>query len=219
MTKEEYIKRMNEEDDWVPGWDAIEEEFERLYPGQKPNHFGTNMHSRAIFGGDQYLDGYSVYENPNGYYHIVTFGMSELYTDVDSFGGEYSRWGYEMTIKLKEEKVEDCMWALDMLSNLARYTYKSERYFDPEQFVQGNGESLHVGTESLITALITVDDTTAKAQDTVHGKLGFIQFVGITQAELEAIKEDRSILTKLIELMKQDNPELITDMKRTKSYL
>ena len=29
MTKEEYIKRMNEEDDWVPGWDAIEEEFER----------------------------------------------------------------------------------------------------------------------------------------------------------------------------------------------
>lgn len=219
MTKEEYIKRMNEEDDWVPGWDAIEEEFERLYPGQKPNHFGTNMPSRAIFGGDQYLDGYSVYENPNGYYHIVTFGMSELYTDVDSFGGEYSRWGYEMTIKLKEEKVEDCMWALDMLSNLARYTYKSERYFDPEQFVQGNGESLHVGTESLITALITVDDTTAKAQDTVHGKLGFIQFVGITQAELEAIKEDRSNLTKLIELMKQDNPELITDMKRTKSYL
>lgn len=219
MTKEEYIKRMNEEDDWAPGWDAIEEEFERLYPGQNPNHFGTNMPSRAIFGGDQYLDGYSVYENPNGYYHIVTFGMSELYTDVDSFGGEYSRWGYEMTIKLKEEKVEDCMWALDMLSNLARYTYRSERYFDPEQFVQGNGESLHVGTESLITALITVDDTTAKAQDTVHGKLGFIQLVGITQAELEAIKEDRSNLTKLIELMKQDNPELITDMKRTKSYL
>ena len=28
MTKEEYIKRMNEEDDWAPGWDAIEEEFE-----------------------------------------------------------------------------------------------------------------------------------------------------------------------------------------------
>ncbi len=219
MTKEEYIKRMNEEDDWAPGWDAIEEEFERLYPGQNPKHFGTNMPSRAMFGGDQYLDGYSVYENPNGYYHIVTFGMSELYTDVDSFGGEYSRWGYEMTIKLKEDKVEDCMWALDMLSNLARYTYRSERYFDPEQFVQGNGESLHIGTESLITALITVEDTSAKAQDTVHGKLGFIQLVGITQAELEAIKEDRSNLTKLIELMKQDNPELITDMKRTKSYL
>ena len=36
MTKEEYIKRMNEEDDWAPGWDAIEEEFERLYPGQNP---------------------------------------------------------------------------------------------------------------------------------------------------------------------------------------
>ena len=219
MTKEEYVKRMNEEHDWAPGWDAIEGEFGRLYPGQEPKHYATNMVSRAMFGGDEYLDGCSIYENAKGYYHLVTFGMSELYTDEEAFGGEYSRWGYEMTIKLKEDKAEDCLWAIDMLSNLARYTYKSERFFDPEQFVQGNGSSLHIGTESLITALITVDDTTAQAQNTVHGKLGFIQFIGITQAELNAIKEDRSNLAKLIELMKQDNPELITDMKRTKSYL
>lgn len=26
MTKEEYIKRMNEQEDWTPGWDAIEAE-------------------------------------------------------------------------------------------------------------------------------------------------------------------------------------------------
>ena len=25
MTREEYIARMNSEDDWAPGWDAIEE--------------------------------------------------------------------------------------------------------------------------------------------------------------------------------------------------
>ena len=30
---------------------------------------------------------------------------------------------------------------------------------DPEECVPGNGTSLHVGTDSLITALITVDDT------------------------------------------------------------
>ncbi len=135
MTKEEYIAKMNEDREWAPGWDVIEKEFSRLYPGQEPKHYGTNMASRAIFGGDNYLDGYSVYNNPAGYLHIVTFGMSELYTDPESFGGEYSR-----------------------------YTYKSERYFEPKQFVQGNGTSINAGTESMITALITIEDTTAKPQ-------------------------------------------------------
>ena len=145
--------------------------------------------------------------------------MSELYTDEEAFGGEYSRWGYEMTIKLKEEKAEDCLWALDMLSNLARYTYTSERFFEAGECVPGNGTSLHIGTDSAITALITVNDTSAQTLDTVHGQVEFIQFVGITETELDAIRKDRNNLPVLVERMKKDNPELITDMKRTFSYL
>ena len=219
MTKEEYIRKMNEENDWAPGWDAIEAEFSRLYPGQNPAHFGTSIQSRAMFGGDEYLDGFSVYTNPAGYLHLVTFGMTELYCEPDAFGGEYSRWGYEMTMKLKEDTPENCMWAINMLSNLARYTYQSERYFDPEECVPGNGTSLHIGTDSQITALITVDDTTAMAQDSLHGKVGFIQLVGITEKELNAIRADIGNIHKLIDLMKQDNPELVTDMKRDFSYI
>jgi hypothetical protein len=71
----------------------------------------------------------------------------------------------------------------------------------------------------LITALITVDDTTAKAQDSLHGKVGFIQFVGITEQELNAIREDISNIHKLITLMKEDNPDLVTDMRRDFSYI
>lgn len=219
MTKEEYIVKMNEDQEWAPGWDAIQGEFDRLYPGQEPAHYATNMATRAMFGGDEYLDGFSIYTNPGGYLHLVTFGMTELYTDPASFGGEYSRWGYEMTMKLREEKHEDCIWAINMLSNLARYTYVKERFFEPEQFIQGNGSSLHVGIDSLITAAITVADTTAKTQDTVHGEVGFIQIVGITESELNAIREDRDNIRKLIDLMSKDNPELITDMKRDFSYL
>lgn len=219
MTKEEYIKRMNEDHEWAPGWDVIEEEFSRLYPGQNPNHYATSMPSRAIFGGDEYLDGFSIYTNAKGYQHIVTFGMTELYSDAEAFGEEYSGWGYEMTMKLREDSPEDCMWAVNMLSNLARYTYKSKRFFEHGQFIQGNGTSLHIGTDSLITAAITVDDTTAKEQNSVHGKVGFIQIVGITEAELTALKEDHRNILKLIDLMKKDNPEMITDMKRGFSYL
>ena len=92
--------------------------------------------------------------------------MSELYTSEEAFGGEYSRWGYEMTIKLKEDKAEDCLWAIDMLSNRARYTYTTERFFEAGQCVPGNGTPLHVGTDSSITALSTVNDTSAQTLDT-----------------------------------------------------
>ena len=172
-----------------------------------------------MFGGDNYLDGYSLYDSGKGYQHIVTYGMSELYMNEEAFGGEYSRWGYEMTIKLKENRPEDCLWALDMLSNLARYTYTTERFFEAGECVPGNGTSLHMGTDSLITALVTVNDTSAQTLDTVHGRVEFIQFVGITEAELDKIREDSDNLMLLIEKMREDNPELITDMRRTRSYL
>jgi len=82
MDKQEYKRLAAEQEDWAPGWDAIDAVFENLYPNQEPSHFGTDLHARAIFGGDQYLDGYSIYESSHGYKHIVTYGMTELYTDT-----------------------------------------------------------------------------------------------------------------------------------------
>ncbi|MCM1132701.1 MAG: suppressor of fused domain protein [Ruminococcus flavefaciens] len=219
MTKEEYIRKKNEDCEWSPGWDAIEAEFERIYPAVKPAHYATGIQSRAICGGDEFLDGFSAYDSGKGYQHIVTFGMSELYADEEAFGEEYSKWGYEMTIKLKADNAEDCIWAMDMLSNLARYTFRTKNYYDPEECVPGNGTPLHIGTDSKITALITVADTSADTLDTVNGKVGFVQFVGITESELNAIKEDIGNIQVLIELMRKDNPEFITDMNRDFSYL
>ncbi|EGD46157.1 Suppressor of fused domain [Ruminiclostridium papyrosolvens DSM 2782] len=219
MTLEEYKKRASEQEDWAPGWEAIDEVFDKLYPNQKPAHYGTDLHKRSIFGGDEYLDGYSIYQSPNGYKHLLTYGMTELYTDEESFGGEWSRWGYEMTIKLKEDSNEDCMWAINMLSNLARYTYTKKRFFEPMQFVAGNGTSLHIGVESAITALFIVNDTESEGIDTVHGRVEFMQLVGITQRELEVLKEDHAQAGVLVENMKKENPYLVTDMKREKSYL
>lgn len=218
MTLEEFRKNA-EDQEWAPGWDAIQDEFDRLYPGQEPMHYATNMVSRAIFGGNQYLDGYSIYDSPKGYKHIVTFGMTELYANEEALGEEWNKWGYEMTIKLKESDPENCLWAIDMLANLARYTYTKERFFDPYQYIAGDGTSLHVGTESEITALITIADTEAQTLDTLYGKTQFIQLVGITQREFEAILDDRDNIYKLYDLMKQDNPDFVTDMTRTKSYL
>lgn len=219
MTKEEFLKRAEEDTEWAPGWEAIDREFARLYPGQEPKHYATNMVARAMFGGDEYLDGYSIYESPKGYKHLVTYGMTELYVDEESFGGEWSKWGYEMTIKLYEQKPEDCIWAINMLCNLARYTYTRQQFFEPYQYIAGNGSSIHAGTDSAITALLTVSDTEAMPQDTIYGKTEFIQLVGITEQEFQAIQGRTENIRLLLERMRQDNPELVTDMSRTRSYL
>ena len=72
----------------------------------------------------------------------------------------------------------------------------------------------------MITALLLVKDTEAESQISVYGKTEFIQLVGITESEMQAIIENKNNVPKLIELMKADgNQDLVTDMRRTKSYL
>lgn len=217
MTKEEFLARLERDETYSPGWQAIDDAFEKLYPGQTPDHFGTLLLERAVRGGDQYLDGYSIYTSPKGYKHIVTYGMTVLYGEEEAFGGRWNGWGYEMTIKLRETDTENCMWAIDMLSNLARYTYKTGNFFLPNQYVKGSAP-LRKGTNSLITSLLLVEDTEAQPQTSVYGRTEFIQLVGITRAELSAIMEDENNIPRLIRRMKADgNRDLVTDMGR-KSY-
>ena len=100
-----------------------------------------------------------------------------------------------------------------------RYTYTEERFLEPYQYIAGNGTSIHVGIESAITALVTVPDTEAMTQQSVYGRTDFIQLVGITEKELQAVKGSTEALKELVRRMREDNPDLVTDMGREKSYL
>ena len=102
MTREEYAKRMKKQPDWAPGWDAIDAAFAKLYPKAEPVRFESELHDRAALGGEEYLDGFAVYDTGKGYQHIVTYGLSELYPSMAAFGSEYSKWGYELTLKVRE---------------------------------------------------------------------------------------------------------------------
>ena len=221
MTPEEFREKAQDKE-WAPGWDEIEDAFKAVYGDQQPEHFGTVITSRAMFGGNEYLDGYSAYQSGKGYSHIVTFGMSELYADEERLGKEYSKWGYEMTVKLRNEAPQDCIWAMNMLGNLARYTFRSERWFEPGQYVgsANNPQSLNLGKpESKITSLLIVNDTEIPTRQTIYGELAFLQLVGITTNELRAVMDDRSLIPVLLENLKKDYPDLETDMERTKDYL
>lgn len=72
---------------------------------------------------------------------------------------------------------------------------------------------------SAITGLAIVSDTTVAPIETVHGKVAFLQLVGLTQPELDALARDRMPLDGILERMRADDPELVLDMRRTKSYV
>ena len=219
MNVEEFREKAKDPE-YCPGWDAIDYAFAKQYPDQEPHHYATNLEKRAALGGDQFLDGFSIYQSNHDYKHIVTYGMSELYADEEALGGEFSRWGYEMTMKLKASSDEECEWALSFLGNLARYTYVKESWFEPGHYMaNANQQSLKLGSDSKITGFIVVEDTEVAGLDTIYGRVDFLQMVGITSEEYNMIHEDYSKLADLIEAMKKDNPYLVTDMNRTKSYI
>ena len=85
MTREEYIARMNSEDDWAPGWDAIEEELNRLYQAGNRLIMGLRSMQELCSAEIIILTVIRSMIQEKGYQHIVTFGMSELYTDEDAF--------------------------------------------------------------------------------------------------------------------------------------
>lgn len=218
MRFEDYRKALADED-FAPGWEVIEDSFAKCYPNQKPKHYATTLTSRALFGGNEYLDGYSIYTSPKGYQHIVTYGMTNLYGDEQAFGQTYSRWGYEMTMKLQEHSSEDCVWACNMLGNLARYTYTTKRFFEENQYVLGNQEPIKRGSDSKITSLLIIKDNEIPEVESVHGLVTYLQLVGILWEEACAIREDPSKIPILLENMRKDNPNGVTDLERVNAYL
>jgi len=218
MTKEEYLRRLEEEGtEFNPGWDAVTEACRKVYGDRIEQHMAS-VGKRAIWGGDQYLDGVSIHLSAGGYRHLVTYGMSSLYGDPDCYGKRYSGWGYEMTFKLMAKDAPDCIWAANMLSNLARYTYTKKAWFEPFQYVSGGGNPIKEGSDTLLKGLVCVSDTELEGMDTPHGRLDFIQLVGITQRELDWVMEMPQRTRLLVERMQADNPRLVTDLARTKEY-
>ena len=97
--KNELLDNEQNEEIEAPGWDAIDKLCDKVYPNQKnPKHYGTMI--KWIFGGNDPLDGISVYDGGD-YWHFITYGLSELY-EKESEDKEWSGYGMEFTLKLKK---------------------------------------------------------------------------------------------------------------------
>ncbi|WP_238650393.1 suppressor of fused domain protein [Paenibacillus piscarius] len=169
------------------GWDAIEEQMTRLYGEQKPKHYAAML--PYSLGGNDPLNGISAYEaeRPYPHWHFVTFGFSELF-EKESEDPEYSGYGFELTFRLARSpgEQEPPAWAINLLQNMARYVFSSGNVFASGHHLDANGP-ICLGADTQLTALAFTDDPELPAIDTPNGRVEFLQMVGITAEELEAM--------------------------------
>ena len=86
MSQDEHLARENSSEGWSPGWFAIDEAFNQVYPRVEPPHLATHLHQRAMLGRRENLDDCSLYPSPHGCQHLVSYGMSNLCAAPDQFG-------------------------------------------------------------------------------------------------------------------------------------
>ena len=216
MTKEEYKKLFTAED--AVGWQAIDKQLESIYGKQEPRHYAPHLH--YSIGGEDPIDGTSIYDSDKQtpHRHMISYGMSQLYYDLEQAGGEFSKWGFEFTFRIKpfsEDGGEDPLWAIQVMNNLARYVYESKRWFEPYHFIPAKGP-IRLETATDITGLAFVPDPEMGVIQTPHGEVSFLQMVGLTTKEVDRLlaKPHTTEVEKLIEEMKVYNPLLITDLDR-----
>jgi hypothetical protein len=206
-------KKQFDEDDAV-GWEFIDAALEKIYADQEPDHFAPAVH--FALGGEEPLDGISVYESEKqaSHLHFVTYGFSELYYNEESAGGEFSKYGFELTFRIKKEK-DAVNWVCNLLQNLAKYVFSSGKWFEAFHLIPANGP-IRAESDTQITALAFVVDPELGKIETPHGAVTFLQMVGLTTREYEQLAQNPKTTEteKLIQKLKKTNELLITDLER-----
>lgn len=195
------------------GWDAISAQLKRVYGDAKEHHFAPPL--PAQLGGSDPLDGISVFRSSHGgrsHWHFVTFGYSELYekeTDDPSTSG----YGFEMTIRVTDPESSDepPAWPLSLLQNLARYVFRTGNVFKPGHHTNLNGP-IALGRETQLVAAAFADDPQLGALDTPNGRVGFLQLVGLTEDEFDAVRGWDTL--KFLQTVARREPALISDLAR-----
>lgn len=194
------------------GWDDITERCEEIYPTQHdPLHYGTVV--KWEMGGNQPLDGISIYDGGN-YWHFVTYGLSEIY-EKETDNPQISGYGMEFTFKLKKNKnlnqEKEIKNICGILQNIARMTFETGEIFNTYEYLHtGSTRGIDCTNISNITGFITVQDSELKEIDTVNGHLEFIEFVGITNREIEMLQNKKISVKELYEIIGTD----VTDFFR-----
>lgn len=202
----------NKKEVQAAGWDAITNACENVYPDQKePKHYGTII--SWDLGGNDPLEGISVYDGGD-YWHFVTYGLSEIF-EKESDNEAVSGYGMEFTFKLKkdccEEEEAEIRCICGILQSIARITFTHGELFKAyETIYTGQTQGIDANMKSDITGFVTVPDDKLGSIDTQNGKVDFIEFIGVTNDELMAVRNKQMNVKALVEKIGSD----VTDYSR-----
>ena len=175
-----------------PAGTPIARALENIYDPANERHYPSRLH--ASLGGEDYLEGVSIFDSIKGtpHRHLVSFGMSELYYDPQSAHGEFSGWGFEFSIHIAPfaddpsseffgSKVvpNEPFWAISLMQNLAKYVYKSKKWFEAYHFIPTNSP-LRLNTDTKLAGVAFAPDPILGGIDTPNGRVEFLRLVGIT---------------------------------------
>jgi hypothetical protein len=204
---------MADKTDDAPGWDAIDAALRPVYGDREPYHVGTVI--PYALGGPDPIHGISAYQNgePVPHWHFITYGFSELWAK-ESDDPDVSGFGFELTFRLTCEAQEEKppTWALNFLQNLGRYVFETGNPFGVGHTLPLNGP-IQKGASTLLHAASFGSDPQLPPLATPNGQVEFLQVVGLTMDELEAISSWNA--TAFLELRRRDDPLLLTDLSRT----
>lgn len=199
------------------GWDAIDEALQTVYGDQQPAHFATLIKFRL--GGDEPLDGVSVYRSEQGvpHWHYVSYGFSDLYGDLDDSydiaPGKPSGYGFELSFRLVRGVAEQeaPSWPVNFLQNIARYVFRTGNVLAPGHWMTANGP-IKADADTLLTEMGFVQDPELQAIHTPYGDLMFLQLVGLTSDELREVR--RWNVQGALQSLQNYMPLWITDLAR-----
>lgn len=209
------------------GWDAIDQVLERVYGEVEPFQWGAAPPD-APPGSDP-LHAVSAFRSTRSqpHWHFITYGFSELWAK-ESDDPALSGFGFELTFRLaikdqsagkkrsKADSNEPPDWVDDFLRNLARYVFKTGNVFGPGDSMPLNGPIV-TGVSTSITAVGFLPDPELAAIDTPNGRVEFLQVVGLTEDELEAVH--RWDMLQFLKLLQGNAPLLVTELGRKSSLL
>jgi hypothetical protein len=198
--------------DEAPGWDAIDAALWPLYGDREPYHVGTVI--PYALGGPDPIHGISAYKNaePLPHWHFVTYGFSELWTK-ESSDPETSGYGFELTFRptCNAADLKPPYWAFNFLQNLGRYVFGTGNCFGVGHTLPLHGP-IEEGSSTLIHAVSFALDPQLPAISTPNGRDEFLQIVGLTMDELEAISSWNA--EAFLELRAREDPLLLTELTR-----
>lgn len=193
------------------GWNAIDDALREVYGDVEPKHWGTVV--PYFMGGKDPLTGLSAYRDVDdgNSWHFVTYGFSELY-EKESEDPEVSGFGFELTLRLVADDVEEqAPWVFNFLQNLARYVFETGRCFGEGHTLPANGPIRTDSDTKIVGIAFTLDPQLGQIT-TPNGSVEFLQVVGVTDDELEAIQHWNA--RSFLELAAGKNPKLVTDLDR-----